>query len=95
MNPQVFLDLTFNFNFPGKKLSVQGFLEKTILAFFAWISFGKMIFRYINFSNGGDRTPFDEEDWDDHGDPLEDDGRPGNHFFITKTIQVRFQLLYP
>jgi hypothetical protein len=29
------------------------------------------------FSNGGhsnDRTPFDEEDWDD---PLEDDGRPG------------------
>ena len=31
-------------------------------------------------SNGGhssDRTPFDEEDWDEHIDPLEDDGRPG------------------
>jgi hypothetical protein len=34
----------------------------------------------LDFSNGdhsNDRTPFDEEDWDDHIDPLEDDGRPG------------------
>ncbi len=37
---------------------------------------------FIEFSNGGDRTPFDEEDWDDHGDPLEDDGRPGTNFWL-------------
>lgn len=50
-----------------------------------------MFFFNSNGGHSGDRTPFDEEDWDDHVDPLEDDGRPGTNFIKPYICELLFR----